>query len=90
MITYLLFIYLVLVNLIGLYLMYTDKKRSMLKQYRISEKTLWQTAILGGVLGVTVGMRLFRHKTKHPHFKWGLPLLLIIEGGIIYFFLLIY
>lgn len=90
MITYVLFIYLVLVNLLGLYLMYTDKRRAVQKQYRIREKTLWQTAILGGVLGVTVGMRLFRHKTKHPQFKWGLPLLLIIEVGMIYYFLLVY
>jgi uncharacterized membrane protein YsdA (DUF1294 family) len=34
---------------------------------------------LFGALGGTLGMRLFRHKTKHWYFKYGFPLLLVVQ-----------
>ena len=35
--------------------------------------------VLGGALGGLVGMRTFHHKTKHWYFRFGFPLLLIIQ-----------
>jgi uncharacterized membrane protein YsdA (DUF1294 family) len=35
--------------------------------------------LLGGAVGTTLGMQLFRHKTKHLSFKIGFPLLAVIE-----------
>ncbi|PLR81506.1 DUF1294 domain-containing protein [Bacillus canaveralius] len=67
------------VSLIGLFLMGYDKRRAQKGEYRISEKTLWTCAVLGGAFGMTVGMYAFRHKTKHWQFKLGLPLLALIE-----------
>lgn len=63
--------------------MYSDKKKARNHQYRISERTLWLIAIFGGALGSTLGMKWFRHKTKHTSFKWGLPALTILELGIV-------
>ncbi|MBU3811531.1 MAG: DUF1294 domain-containing protein [Candidatus Niameybacter stercoravium] len=74
-----LFIYLVVINFIGLIIMFIDKKRAIKKKYRIPEKTLFLVALIGGSLGTTLGMEMFRHKTKHWYFKWGMPLLLIIQ-----------
>lgn len=68
-------------------MMNVDKKRAIKHQYRISEGTLWLIAILFGAVGMTLGMKAFRHKTKHLHFKVGLPLLSMIE---IVLFLYIY
>lgn len=70
--------YMIVINLVGLYLMFIDKNRAIKRKYRISEKTLWFIAFIGGAIGETIGMYSFRHKTKHASFKWGLPLLSII------------
>ena len=74
-----LIIYLVVINLIGFVIMFEDKKRAIKKQYRISEKNLFFVALIGGSLGTTLGMNRFRHKTKHWYFKWGMPIILIIQ-----------
>lgn len=49
------FYYIVLVNVLGLYIMYADKKKAKKHEYRISERTLWLIAVLGGAIGATVG-----------------------------------
>jgi uncharacterized membrane protein YsdA (DUF1294 family) len=64
-----------------------DKKRAIKHQYRISERTLWITAILFGALGLFIGMKNFRHKTKHALFKYGLPILSVLELGIVLYVL---
>jgi len=85
-ITYLL-IYLVVINILGYSLMMIDKKRAIKHQYRISERTLWIIAILFGALGLFIGMKNFRHKTKHASFKYGLPILSVLELGIVLYIL---
>ena len=69
--------YLLLVNLAGFLLMGLDKRRARRGAWGISEKALFLPAVLGGSLGSIVGMRTFRHKTKHWYFRYGLPALLI-------------
>ncbi|MGE7661646.1 DUF1294 domain-containing protein [Peribacillus sp. NPDC097197] len=71
--------YFIMVNIIGFVLMGIDKKKARKREYRISEKTLWTWAIIGGGTGAFMGMRHFRHKTKHFTFKWGLPGLMVIQ-----------
>lgn len=73
------FIIVIVMNLAGLMIMGEDKKRAKRHQYRISERTLWMVAILGGAIGTTAGMQAFRHKTKHTSFRLGFPILAIIE-----------
>ncbi|WP_080844479.1 DUF1294 domain-containing protein [Cytobacillus gottheilii] len=75
----------IVINIIGFLIMMIDKRRAVNQQYRISEKTLWTVAILFGAAGMTVGMNMFRHKTKHTQFKIGLPLLTIVQLVILYF-----
>jgi len=36
-------------------------------------------AALGGSVGALLGMRVFRHKTLHRAFKFGVPLILILQ-----------
>ena len=73
----LLSIYLLIINAAAFLFMLADKLKARRGSWRISEKTLLLLAILGGSLGATVSMNLFRHKTLHPKFSLGLPLLLI-------------
>ena len=56
-----------------------DKRKAKLKKPRISERTLITSALLMGGFGAFLGMRVFRHKTKHLEFKLGVPLLLILN-----------
>ncbi len=76
-------LYLVAVNLAAFVLMGADKRRAKRGAWRISERALFLPALLGGALGGTLGMRVFRHKTKHWYFRWGLPLLLILQAGLL-------
>jgi len=68
-----------IMNIAGLVIMWEDKKRAKKHEYRISERTLWMVALLGGAVGATAGMQLYRHKTKHTSFKIGFPALAVIE-----------
>ncbi len=71
--------YIVIVNIVGFVLMGVDKKRAIRGAWRIPEASLFGVALLGGALGCTLGMRHFRHKTKHWYFKYGMPLIFIAE-----------
>ena len=72
--------YLVVVNLAALLMMWCDKRRAKRgSARRISEKALFLSAVLGGSVGAILGMRLFRHKTKHWYFVWGMPAILLLQ-----------
>lgn len=71
--------YLILVNIIGFFLMGSDKKRAIGKRWRIPEKTLFLCSLIGGSIGTWAGMYAFRHKTKHWYFVVGMPLILLAQ-----------
>jgi len=73
-------VYLMIVNIGAFSLMGIDKKKSIKKEYRIPEKTLFAWAIAGGSVGSIVGMQLFRHKTRHASFKICMPLIFVIQA----------
>ena len=73
------FIYLLVINLLGLFAMGLDKHKAKKGKWRIPEKTLFLVALLGGSLGTTIGMHVFHHKTKHWYFKFGMPLIFVIQ-----------
>ena len=56
-----------------------DKRRARRGQWRISEKALFLTALLGGSPGALLGMKVFHHKTLHKRFRYGLPLILLLQ-----------
>lgn len=75
----LIFTYLLIMNVLGLALMLIDKYRARKKLWRIRESALMGVAILGGSPGVLTGMVLARHKTKHPKFTIGVPVILALQ-----------
>lgn len=77
--------YLILINALALLLMLADKQKAKRGAWRIPEATLLGMAALGGSIGAIAGMYLFRHKTKHPKFAIGLPLILVIQLFAIFF-----
>ena len=72
-------IYLFIINAIGFILMLVDKIKARKNLWRIPEKVLFLSAILGGSIGSLLGMYFFRHKTKHFSFILGMPLILAIQ-----------
>lgn len=78
-------VYLLIINLIGFANMGIDKRKAIRHTYRISEKTLFLTALAGGSLGSVLGMQLFRHKTKHWYFVFGMPALLVLQILLLFF-----
>lgn len=70
-------LYGVVINVVGFFLMWIDKQKARKHKWRIPEKTLFLTAIIGGSLGTWAGMYTFRHKTKHWYFVIGMPLIFL-------------
>ena len=73
------FIYLLVINLLGFFAMGLDKHKAKKGKWRIPEKTLFLVALLGGSLGTTIGMHVFHHKTKPWYFKFGMPVISVIQ-----------
>jgi len=71
--------YLIVVNAITLYLMAHDKSQAKKKGRRVPERTLFLWALIGGSPAAIVGMRAWRHKTKHLSFVIGMPAILVVQ-----------
>ena len=78
-------IYISTINIIGFAIMGIDKFLAKKKAYRIPEATLFTLALFGGSLGTTLAMFLFRHKTRHWYFLYGMPVILLVQVAIIVF-----
>ena len=74
-----LLIYLLIINAVGFMLMRIDKWKAKHNRWRIPEATLMGVAAIGGSVGSLIGMYTFRHKTKHPKFTLGIPLILAVQ-----------
>ena len=81
----LLFIYLVVINIISIFVTVSDKKRSIKKKWRIKESTLLLLSLSGGSIGMYITMHIIRHKTKHLKFMLGIPVIIILQVLLIYF-----
>lgn len=81
-----LYLYLLIINALSFTLMHIDKEKAKAGRWRIPEATLLGAAIMGGSVGMYLGMRVFRHKTRHPKFFIGLPCLIALQAvAYIYF-----
>ena len=75
--------YLAAINLVTFFVYGVDKWRAKRGAWRVSEKTLFVLPLLGGSIGAIAGMKFFHHKTKHWYFKYGLPLILILQIALV-------
>ena len=72
-------LYLLLINAAAFLLMLVDKIKARKNRWRIPERTLFGSALLGGSIGAILGMYTFRHKTRHLSFTLGMPAILIAQ-----------
>ena len=71
--------YLFAINIVSFFLYGIDKYKAKKNKWRISEATLLMMAVIGGSIGAWVGMRLWHHKTMHKKFKYGIPVIMIMQ-----------
>lgn len=76
-----------LINIIGFLTMWYDKRMAQAGRYRIPESRIFLIAIAGGAIGVLLGMEIFRHKTRHLKFKVFIPLILLLQIVLSWFYL---
>jgi len=80
----LILIYLIVINVVTFFLYGIDKWKAKRSKWRISEATLLGLAVIGGSIGAWLGMKVWHHKTMHKKFKYGLPLILIVQIAIVF------
>ena len=80
----LILIYLIAINVVTFFLYGMDKWKAKRSKWRISEATLLGLAVIGGSIGAWLGMKVWHHKTMHKKFKYGLPLIVIVQIAIVF------
>ena len=76
--------YLLVINILTFVVFGIDKWKAKQGSWRISEATLLMFAVIGGTIGALLSMQVWRHKTMHLKFKYGLPLILLAQIAFIY------
>ena len=71
--------YLLAINIASFFLYGIDKYKAKKGRWRISEAILLLMAVIGGSIGAWAGMRLWHHKTMHKKFKYGIPVIIILQ-----------
>ncbi|NLM51213.1 MAG: DUF1294 domain-containing protein [Firmicutes bacterium] len=76
-------IFLLGLNFFTFFLMFYDKRAAQKSRARIPEKVLLGLAVLGGSAGTWLGMKIWRHKTKHTVFCFGVPLIIFLQVALL-------
>ena len=71
--------YLLTINLLTFVTYGIDKYKARHKHWRVREASLLLLAALGGSPAALLAMHLFRHKTQHNKFRYGVPAILIAQ-----------
>ena len=72
-------VYLLAINAVAFLAFGVDKSRARRDQWRIPERTLLGFSAAGGFAGAFLGMRVFRHKTRHWYFQFGMSAILLVQ-----------
>ncbi|MBO5586624.1 MAG: DUF1294 domain-containing protein [Prevotella sp.] len=77
--------FLLSVNVVAFFMYGIDKWKAKKDKWRTSEATLLWLAVIGGSIGAWLGMKVWHHKTMHKKFRYGLPLIIIVQIALIIF-----
>ena len=75
--------YLIAINIVTFFVYGIDKWKAKQSKWRIPEATLLLLAVIGGSVGAWLGMKTWHHKTMHKKFKYGLPLIILVQIALI-------
>lgn len=77
--------YLLSINLLTFVTYGIDKWKARHNRWRVREAALLLLAALGGSIGALLAMMVFRHKTQHKKFRYGIPAILMAQFAIVVF-----
>ena len=80
-----LLIYLAVVNILTIIVFGVDKMNAKSNRQRVRIVTLLGLAFIGGSVGALIGMYGFHHKTKKAYFTVGVPLILLMQGVVLFY-----
>lgn len=80
-------LYFIVISIVSIVYTIVDKKLAINEKRRVSEKTLFILAGLGGSVAMYITMKKIRHKTKKRRFMIGLPLIFMLQVAILFFIL---
>ena len=75
--------YLVIININTFFLYGIDKWKAQRSRWRVPESVLLGMAAIGGSVGAWLGMQVWRHKTQHAKFRFGVPIILIVQVALL-------
>ena len=81
-------IYLAVINVVTFFMYGIDKWKAKNSKWHIREAALLGLAVLGGSIGAWLGMKVWRHKTQHKKFKYGVPAIIIVQLALIVYFII--
>ena len=70
---------LTVVNAVAFIVYGIDKYRARNGKWRIPEATLLMLTVVGGSVGAWLGMKAWHHKTRHMKFRYGVPVILLLQ-----------
>jgi uncharacterized membrane protein YsdA (DUF1294 family) len=71
--------YLLAINVLTFIVYGVDKWKARRGRWRVPEAMLLGLAALGGSVGAWLAMQFFRHKTQKKKFRYGVPLLFVLQ-----------
>lgn len=80
--------YLLAVNVLTFIVYGFDKRKARRKRWRIPEATLLGLAVIGGSVGAWIAMHIFHHKTLHNKFRYGIPVIFLLQTALVLYLLL--
>lgn len=80
-------IYLGVINIVTFFFFAIDKYRAVKNKSRIRIVTLLGMAFAGGSVGALLGIYLLRHKTKKNYFTVGIPLMMVMQVLVLFYFI---
>ncbi len=78
------YIYLIVISVLGVFITIYDKNAAVEKRRRISERAFFLMSILGATLPIYFTMRTIHHKTRHKRFMIGLPIIFVAQLILLY------
>lgn len=77
-------IYLIVINIISVFVTIFDKRAAINGRRRVPEKTLLILSAIGGSVGMYLTMRVIRHKTLHAKFMVGIPVIFVVQCAVVF------
>jgi len=79
--------YLIVMQLVAIFLTVRDKRSAKRNRWRVKESTLLLVSVLGGSVGMLFTMNMIRHKTQRKKFMIGIPAIIVLQVAAIVFIL---